>query len=133
MSDEQVVSIDVSAIDFPDVLDLRNAAIFLEISEIRVRTLAKEGVLPCYKNEAGHWRFELDDLEEFKANMGTRKGGYRRGDRKYWRIQIKHDDLEEVTELLMEKFGIEVKPMYQYERSDEDAEEEEETKGGLFG
>jgi excisionase family DNA binding protein len=126
MSEEQIVSIDVSTIDFPDTLDLRNAAIYLEISEMRVRTLAKEGNIPCYKNEAGHWRFDLSDLEEFKANMGTRKGGYRRGDRKYWRIQIKHDDLEEVTELLADKFEIEVEPMYQYEKPEAEGDEDED-------
>lgn len=129
----QVVEVDISQLDFPDEMSLRSAAIFLEISEMRVRTLAKEEGVPSYKNEAGHWRFSKEDLTEFKATMGTRRGGYRRGDRKYWKIQVKHDDLEEVTAYLQDKFGIEVESAYQYEKKGEEKEEvKEEKSGGIF-
>ncbi len=136
MAEEQNVGIDISQIDFPDIMDLRAAAVYLEVNEMRVRTLARDEELPgAHKTEAGHWRFVKSDLEEFKTTMGTRKGGYRRGDRKYWKIQVKHDDLEAVTEALA-KFDIEVEPQYQYEKeeAEEGAEEkvEEDKKGGLF-
>jgi hypothetical protein len=132
---ENEFGIDVSALDFPEVMDLRTAAIYLEVNEMRVRTLARDEELPSFKNEAGHWRFNLEDLQEFKAEMGTKKGGYRRGDRKYWRIQVKHEDLEAVTEALS-AFEIEVEPMYQYEKKDAEGEaevEEEDEKKGIFG
>lgn len=129
--------IDISQIDFPKIMNLRTAAIFLEISESRVRTLAKDEELSSFKNEAGHWQFDKGDLTTFKENMGTRKGGYRRGDRKYWRVQIKHTDMEAVVADLA-KYGIEVENMYQYER-DAAAEKggkakkvKEEKKEGIF-
>ena len=133
MAKDQVVEVDISQIDFPDEMSLRAAAIFLEISEMRVRTLAKDEDLKSFKNEAGHWRFAKEDLEEFKSTMGSRRGGYRRGDRKYWRVQVKHDDIEAVKEAL-EPFGIELESQYQYEKKDEAAKEEEaeEKSKGLF-
>lgn len=124
MSEDQIVGIDVSSIKFPKVMDLRTAAIYLEIGEMRVRTLARDEELPSHKNDAGHWRFNLEDLKAFKADMGTKRGGYRRGDRKFWRIQVKHEDLDAVIEVL-KPFGIEVTPQYQYEKK----EEGEEGKG----
>lgn len=138
MAEAQVVEVDISQIDFPDEMSLRAAAIYLEISEMRVRTLAKDEDLKSFKNEAGHWRFAKEDLAEFKATMGSRRGGYRRGDRKYWRVQVKHEDIESVKEAL-EPFGIELESQYQYEKKDEaekedakEAKSKEEKKGGIF-
>ena len=132
----EVTGIDVSQIKFPAVMDLRTAAIYLEIGEMRIRTLARDEDLASFKNDAGHWRFNLEDLKSFKETMGTRKSGMRRGDRKFWRIQVKHDDLEAVKAALA-KFSVEVQDQYQYEKKDKSAKApkaaKEEKKSGVFG
>lgn len=130
MSNQDVqVDLNVEALDFPDVMDLRTAALYLDLSEQRTRTLAKEGDIEAWKTEsAGHWRFNKEDLDTYKAMPRTRKSGGFRGDRKYWRMQVEHTDLEEVTEFLAETFDIEVEPMYAYERETE-AEEEDPAHG----
>jgi hypothetical protein len=111
------MALDISKLDFPDTMDLRTAAIFLQLSGTRVRTLARDGELPASKNEAGHWQFSKAELEEYKAQPKPARG--RRGDGKLWQIRIKYKDLEQVKKVLMEQFGIEVEPRYNYERQKE--------------
>lgn len=108
------MALDISKLDFPDTMDLRTAAIFLELSGTRVRTLARDGDLPAGKDEAGHWQFDKAELEAYKAQPKTRKGG-RRGDGKLWQIRVKYADLEQVKQALA-PFGIELEPRYNYER-----------------
>ena len=112
------MALDISKLDFPDVMDLRTAAIFLQLSGTRVRSLARDEEIPASKNEAGHWQFNKAELEEYKKQPKVRKAG-RRGDGKLWQIRIKYKDLEEVKQVLMERWGIEVEPRYNYEKQKE--------------
>lgn len=108
--------IDLSKVQFPDNMDLRTASIFLGLSEMRVRALARDGSLVGSKDEGGAWVFAKKDLETFKATPRVRKGGGKtgpRGDGKSWVIKVKFQDIEKVKEALGE-FGIELTPRYDY-------------------
>jgi hypothetical protein len=109
--------IDLSQIKFPDVMDLRTAALYLGVSEMRIRTLARDEAsgLKSTKDGAGKWQFTKKDLEAFKASPKTRKGGGGpRGEGKAWVINVNHADLEKVKAAL-KQFGIELQQRYNYE------------------
>ena len=110
-------TLDISKLNFPELMDLRTAAIYLELSGMRVRTLAREGDIGATKDEAGHWEFAKGDLDAYKAKPRTRKSG-QRGDGNLWQIRIKFKDLEGVKKALA-PFGIELQPRYNYEKQKE--------------
>lgn len=111
--------IDLSNVVFPDVMDLRTAAIYLGLSEMRVRTLAREETLPGGKDESGTWQFTKNELDIFKETPRVRKGGGRKqGEGKAWIIKVKYADLEGVKEALA-NFGIELQPRYNYAKQAE--------------
>lgn len=108
--------IDLTKIQFPDVMDLRTASIFLEMSEMRVRTLARDGDIKATKTEDGtvaKWSFKKADLEAFKATPRTRKATAQRGDGKAWIIHVKYEVIEKVKAAL-KPFSIELEPRYDY-------------------
>jgi len=110
-------ALDLSQIKFPDVMDLRTAALYLGVSEMRVRTLARDDKsgLKATKDEDGKWAFRKADLDAYKSAPRTRKGGGGpRGDGKAWIINVKHADLEKVKNAL-KPMGIELSPRYNYE------------------
>lgn len=111
------MSIDLSKVQFPDVMDLRTAAIFLNISEMRVRTLARTGELKSSKDD-GKWAFKKADLEAYKNTPRARKSGGPRGEGKAFVINVKHADLEKVKGAL-KQFGIELQPRYNYAKMKE--------------
>jgi hypothetical protein len=108
-------TIDLSKVQFPDQMDLRTASIFLGLSEMRVRALARSEELPGSKDASGAWLFTKAELTTFKNTPRTRKGGGGgpRGDGKSWIIKVKFQDLEKVKEALA-PFKIELKPRYDY-------------------
>jgi len=109
-------TIDLSKVQFPDQMDLRTASIYLGLSEMRVRALARSEELPGAKDDAGAWVFAKADLDTFKAAPRTRKSGNKggtRGEGKAWIIKVKHQNLEAVKAALAE-FGIELLPRYDY-------------------
>jgi hypothetical protein len=107
--------IDLSNVKFPDKMDLRTAALFLNISEMRVRTLAREGTLKATKTggegETKKWEFTKSDLEAFKATPRERKAGGPRGEGKAWIVNVPHDKLEQ-TKNALKALGIELQPRY---------------------
>jgi hypothetical protein len=108
--------IDLSQINFPDQMNLRLAAVYLNLSEQRVRTLLREEKVPgAVKSDSGAWVLTKEGLDEYKETRKTRGGGTRRGDGKLWQIRVKYKDLEDVREALAE-FDIELEPRYNYER-----------------
>ena len=109
--------LDLSNVKWPEVMDLRTASIFLDLSEMRVRTLAREGTLPAIKDDEGSWAFKKADLSTFKSAPHPRKGGGGgpRGDGKNWKIKVKFENLEAVKKALA-PFGIELKAQYNAER-----------------
>jgi len=111
-------TVDTSAVKWPDVMDLRSAAFFLGLSEMRTRTLAREETLPAHKDEDDNWAFNLKDLQAYQAQPKARKtggGGGPRGDGKGWVIQVKFADLEKVKGLLA-PLGITLLPRYNAEK-----------------
>lgn len=112
------VQLDLSQIDFPDVMDLRSAALFLGLSEQRVRTLAREEQIPASKTESGAWAFNKSDLETWKSTPRVRKSGGPRGEGKMYKVRVKYADLEKAKAALAE-FGIELQPAYNYAKQAE--------------
>jgi hypothetical protein len=109
-----MAQLDLSNIKWPDKMDLRTASIFLELSDMRVRTLAREETLPSTKDEEGNWVFALADLKAYKSTPHPRKGGGGggpRGEGKTWKIKVKFEDVEKVKAALA-PFGIVLQPAY---------------------
>lgn len=105
-----------ASLNFPDVMNLRLAAVYVDVSEQRLRTVAREGRVKGKKDENGAWIFSKADLDVYLEEKKTqpRRGGTR-GEGKLWIIRVKYENLEEVKATLG-KFGIELQPRYNYEK-----------------
>lgn len=67
------LTVDTSKLSFPDLMDLRTAAMFLNVSEMRIRTLARTKVLVATKDpESKKWVFKKTDLEAWKNTPHVR-------------------------------------------------------------
>lgn len=111
--------IDLSNVVFPDVMDLRTASIYLGLSEMRVRALARDESLTATKDEGGAWQFARTDLDAFKVTPRTRKASTKpRGEGKAFIVKVRYQDLEGVKEALAD-FGIELQPRYDYAKQAE--------------
>jgi len=112
-----MTTLDLSKIVFPDVMDLRTAALYLGVSEMRIRTLARTPAsgLKSGKDENGKWSFKKSDLDAYKSTPRVRKStaGGVRGEGKAWIINVKHGDLEKVKAAL-KTFAVELQPRYNY-------------------
>jgi hypothetical protein len=107
-------TIDLSKVSFPDTMDLRTAAIYLGSSEMRIRTLARDGSVNASKSETGQWLFAKADLDTFKATPHVRKSGTRSaGEGKSYIVKIRFADHEPVKAFLGQ-YGIELQPRYDY-------------------
>jgi len=107
--------LDVSKISFPDPMTLRSAAIYLGLGEMRVRVLAREGVLKGTKDDKNQWAFKKADLEAFKATPRVRKaGGKASAAGKAWVIHVIPANYEKVVAAL-KPLGITLEPRYDYE------------------
>jgi excisionase family DNA binding protein len=101
-------------VDFPAVMDLRLASIYLNVSEGRIRTLLREGTIPSVKDDSGHWavaKTELDKYQETKAT--TPRTGGAKGSGKTYLIKIPFAKMQAVKDALA-KEGIELQPRYDY-------------------
>lgn len=104
--------LDLSTVKFPDPMDLQEAAIYLQLSDMRIRALAREGDLKGIKDVDGKWSFKKADLDAFKATPRVRKaGGGKKVDGKAWVIHIKFDQFEKVKSFLAAQ-GINLEPRY---------------------
>lgn len=105
-----------ASLNFPDVMNLRLAAVYVDVSEQRLRTVAREETVKGTKDENGAWSFTKADLDEYlEMKATTPRGGGTRGEGKLWVIRVKHDVIKEVKAAL-EPFGIELQPRYNYEK-----------------
>lgn len=109
-------SIDLSNVVFPEEMDLRTASIYLGISEMRLRTLARTEEILGEKDDKGRWVFPRAILDAYKdrpkvVRERKAKGPGREG--KAWIVHVKFVDLPAVTEAL-EPFGIVLEPRYDY-------------------
>ena len=111
-------ALDISKIQFPDPMGLREASIFLELSDMRVRTLAREGALKGLKSDDGKWSFAQKDLIAYRDTPRERKAAGPRGDGKAWIIRIKFADFEKVKAFLT-PLGIKIEPRYNYAKQAE--------------
>jgi hypothetical protein len=106
---------------FPDKMNLRLASVFIDMSEQRLRTLARENAIPgAAKDEGGNWVFTKEGLAEYnelRASGSTRKVAVR-GDGKAFVIRVKPQDLTDVKEFLATK-EIELEPRYNYAKQRE--------------
>ncbi len=57
------------------LLNLRQAAAYLGITDQRVRTVLREGRVEATKNEKGYWRVSTEALDAYNATKGQRKAG----------------------------------------------------------
>ena len=107
-------TIDLSNVKFPDPMDLRTAALYLGLGEMRIRTLAREGTLKGAKNDAGQWLFTKANLEAYKTTPRVRKaGGKVSAAGKAWVIHVKPADYEKVIAAL-KPLGIVLEQRYDY-------------------
>lgn len=105
-----------AGLNFPDVMNLRLAAVYVNISEQRLRTVAREETVKGTKDENGAWSFTKEDLDAYLEKKATQpRAGGQRGDGKLWIIRVKYENLKGVKEAL-EPFGIELQPRYNYEK-----------------
>jgi hypothetical protein len=115
-------------LNFPDVMNLRLAAVYVDLSEQRLRTVAREGTVKGTKTEDGAWSFTKKDLDAYLEMKATQpRGGGRRGDGKLWIIRVKYENLEAVKAAL-EPFGIELQPRYNYQKQKEYREKRKKDK-----
>lgn len=102
-------------IDYPDPMNLRLAALFIDVSEMRIRALLREGKIKAGKDAEGRWQVTKADLKAYADTKGTRKAGGERAEGKAWIIHVKAPNANAVREAL-EKFGIKLEPRYDYEK-----------------
>lgn len=105
-------------IDYPDPMGVRLAALYLNISEMRIGTLVREGRIPARKDEQGRWLINQEALDTYTETKGSRGGGGPRGDGKMWKVRILYKDLDDVKKALA-KFDAELEPAYNYEKQRE--------------
>ena len=107
----------IANIDFPDPMDLRLAALYLNVGEQRMRNLLREERIKATKDESGRWVVAKADMDSYVETKGASRGGPR-GDGKLWVIRVKHENLQGVKDALA-KFEVELQPRYNYAKQRE--------------
>lgn len=102
-------------IDYPDPMNLRLAALFIDVSEMRIRSLLREGKIKATKDGEGRWLVTKADLNAYSATKGTRKASGERPEGKAWVVHVKATNYKDV-EAALAKFGIKLEPRYDYEK-----------------
>lgn len=107
--------LDLSKIQFPDMMGIREAALFLGKSEQYVRTLLRSKQLVGKNDESTdrQWQIRKVDLEAFKTREPKTRGGGQRGEGKAFVIKVKYADLPKV-EAALKQLGIALQPRYTY-------------------
>lgn len=108
------MALDLSKVVFPDPMGLREAALYLQISEMRVRTLAREGTLKGTKDDKNQWQFTKAVLDAYKVAPRVRKaGGKPSAAGKAWVIHVTPANYEKVVAAL-KPLGIVLEQRYDY-------------------
>lgn len=104
---------------FPEVMELRIASVYLDMSETRLRTLLREGRIKATKDEeTGKWQIKKADLDTYNATKGTRtSAGPRKqqGEGKAWLVKVPYAKFQAVKDALA-ILGIELLPRYNYDK-----------------
>jgi hypothetical protein len=107
--------LDISKLEFPDPMNIREASLYLSLGEQRVRTLHRENVIPA-DDSTGKLLFSKKDLDAFKAQPrkagGTRKEG---AAGKAYVIHVTADKLAKVQEFLNGQ-AIQLENRYDYSK-----------------
>jgi len=106
--------LDLSQVNFPDVMNIRMASIFLNLSEARIRALIRSEEISATMVDK-KWTMSIKDLTVFRDTPRIRKTSGPRGDGKLWVIRVPHGKLEAVKAMLA-KEDIELAPRYNYEK-----------------
>lgn len=72
---------------YSDEINSKTASEILGLTEMRTKTLAREGKLPCKKNDKGWWKFsraEIEALAAYRAENPSSRGGRKDGRKKYF-------------------------------------------------
>ena len=64
--------LDLSQIQFPDSMGIRDAALYTGMSEQYIRTMVRQTTLKASKNEAGEWEILKSTLDELMAQPRQR-------------------------------------------------------------
>jgi hypothetical protein len=103
--------------NFPETMNLRLAAVFLDMSAQRIRTLVREGKIEGASKGEGGWAFTKAGLEAYKQTAAnTPRAGGARG--KSWLVKIPAEKLEAAKAALAE-LGLELAPRYNYAKQRE--------------
>lgn len=101
-------------IEYPDPMNLRLAALYLDVSEMRMRALVREERIKAVKSEEGHWLVSKAAIDAYKATRGVRTApGKPHGDGKAFIVHVKFADHDKVAKAL-EPFGVKLEPRYDY-------------------
>jgi len=107
------MAIDISKIQFPEQMNIREAALFLELGEQRVRTLHRAGTLAA-SDTTGRLMFVKKDLEAFKSTPRVRNTSERAAGKAFV-IRVTGDKLAAVQKYL-EGQGIKLEQRYDYDK-----------------
>jgi len=110
------MAIDISKIQFPDPMNIREAALYLNLGEQRVRTLHRTEELKA-DDTSGRLMFKKADLDAWKAQPRKTGGGARAEGAagKAYVIHVTGDKLAAVQKAL-EGAGIKLEQRYNYEK-----------------
>jgi hypothetical protein len=111
-----MATLDLSNVKFPDVMGVREAALFLGMGEQYVRALARKGEVKNTLTD-GRFTFKKADLEAFKNTPRVRAAGERSEGKKFI-IAVKGADLQKVQAALT-PLGIKLEPRYNYAKMKE--------------
>lgn len=93
------------------LLNLREAAAYLEVTDQRVRTILREGRIVATKNEKGYWRVSKEELDKYNATKGSRRSGA-----KSYVFRASEEELATLQEFAAENgLDLGIKPRYKYD------------------
>lgn len=107
------MAIDLSKIQFPDSMNIREASLFLDLGEQRIRALVRTNVIKA-DDTTGRLMFKKTDLEAYKATAVGPRARTEGANGKGFVIHIPADKSAVVTEFLS-KQGIKLMPRYNIE------------------
>jgi hypothetical protein len=108
------MALDISKINFPEEMNIREAALFLGIGEQRIRALVRSGELTVEKRDNANV-FKKGVLQAFK-DAPRKTGGRKEGNAgKAYVIHVTGDKLAAVQDALG-KIGVQLEPRYNYEK-----------------
>jgi hypothetical protein len=102
---------------YEDEVNMKVAATILNLSDMRMRTLTREGKVPsAKKNDDGFWRFSRKQLEDFVKVRPDRKAGGLKDGRTKYTLRLNDDEAQMVNSAL-KGTSLELKKAYVYDKA----------------